>query len=360
MNQSMAITLDATHFGQPQPTGVEGYTNALLPLLTERLQAAGASVAWIGHAGAPLGMPEGTVWLSSPYRKFWSQTGLPQLLEQTRPNLYFTPSGIPPVRIGVKTAMAVHDLGVYSVPTAYTLAQRLRLRRLSFAAAKHASRIIVPSLFTAEQVQRYWKLESVVVFEGYTANTAEIEPVEQLLDTPYYLYVGRLETKKNLLPLLLGFEKLIASGSNTRLVLAGGQGHGYASIQRAIAKLSSAAEARTIETGYMSSGQKRWLYAHALAGVLPCPIEGFGLPVLDCFAAGIPALCAKSGALPEVGGDACIYVQPDSPTDWYLQMDTAGKDATQVAKLVVKGTKYLKNYTWETAADRTAEALLSA
>lgn len=358
MQSSSAITLDATHFGLPKPTGVERYVDALLPLLTRELQSRGARVAWVGHGQAPAGIPDTAAWLSSPYRRFWGQTGLPKLLAQTRPDLFFTPSGIAPVRTAVKTAMTVHDLGAYEVPAAYSLGQRVRLKGLSRRAAVGASRIIVPSRYTAGQVKNYWKIDEsriVVVPEGYVRCEADEEPIPALADMPFFLFVGRLETKKNLLPLLLGFEKLIVErGGNVRLVLAGGQGFGYRQISREIARLNPAAESCVIETDYVTDGQKRWLYANAAAGVVPCPIEGFGLPVLDCFAAGIPVVCARAGALPEVGSDACLFAVPESPTDWYLQLrDALGGNE----ELVKRGRKYLATYDWTLAAAKTAEAL---
>jgi glycosyltransferase involved in cell wall biosynthesis len=362
MSQSTsAVALDATHFATGRPTGVERYVDALLPRLSRRLQQSGASVTWIGHAPqAPAGMPTGVGWTVSPYRRFWSQTGLRQLVADTTPSLFFTPSGLPPLHTKTRTVLTVHDLAVYAAPEAFSVSQRFRQRQLVRAAARAASHVIVPSRFTSEQVNRLWKLapEKVsAVPEGFVDPEVAAEAVGSLGGVPFFVFVGRLERKKNLSTVVEGFARLVAE-QDCRLVLAGSPGYGYAHIKQAIAALPSVARARVIEPGYVSDGQRRWLLENAVAGLVPSPYEGFGLPVLECFAAGCPVICAQAGALPELAADAAVYVQWDIATDWYLQMKAVLADAASVRPLVERGREYLKLYTWERTAELTSQVLL--
>lgn len=355
------LAIDATHAGMAEnPTGVEVYSSVLLPRLSELLMAQNIDVTWIGHTAQPSPItPKGVHWISSPHRRFWSQTTLPSLLSHIRPNLFFTPSGIPPLRSVVPTAATVHDLAVYLVPHAYSPADRFRLDWLSRHACRQASRIITPSQYVSQQVQQFWHIQPhkiAVVPHGYEPESVAPLPVE-LPVRRFFLYVGRVETKKNLGVVIDGFAKLAAEDEVIGLVLAGRPGLGSAAIMRHIAKLPTSIRSRIFLPGYVSENQKIWLYQQAIAVLVPCPVEGFGFPVLEAFAVDKPAICAQSGALTEVAGDAALYVQPDIATDWYLHMRKAIQEPELVHELVRKGRQYLAAYTWESAAKQTAQAL---
>jgi len=358
------LAIDATHFALPEPTGVEVYTDALLPRLSEILLKKDIGVSWIGHAEhPPVGMPKGVHWVSSPHRRFWSQTALSALLAQTRPNLFFTPSGIPPLRSAVPTALTVHDLGVYMAPEAYSAGERLHLDFLAKRATKKAARIITPSHYVERQIEHFWKIKPEhikVVPHGYGVVSTATQEVPELVGKKFILFIGRVEKKKNLEPVVQGFAKLVESGHDYYLVLAGKPGLGYKDLQHTIRHLPKEAQSRIILPGYVANPQRVWLYGEAQFVVAPCPIEGFGLPVLEAFAAEKPIICAQAGSLPEVAGDAALYAQADIPTDWYLQMQTAITETSRMRDLVKKGSTYLASYTWEAAATATAEALLTA
>ena len=150
-----------------------------------------------------------------------------------------------------------------------------------------------------------------------------------------------------------GFAKL---ESETCLILAGKDGFGSAALKKHIALLPESVRNRILFTGYLSDGQKKWLYERALAIVIPCRYEGFGIPVLEAFTYEVPALCAQSGSLPEIGGNAAWYAQGDIATDWYLQMKRLLEDEPLRKQLVASGTKRLAEFNWNTAAEQVAQA----
>ena len=355
-----SIVIDATHLAHPYPSGVEEYTRALLPLLSQELVSAQAAVTWVGHqAEPPVPLPAGVHWISSPHRLFWSQRSLLALLNQLKPDLFFTPSGIPPLRYRGKTALTIHDLAVYADPASFTWGQRLRLHTLHLA-AKRARTIIVPSQYTAQQVAEHWHLPSErvhVVPHGYTPLSDHPEVVQGLSTAPMFIFIGRIERKKNLQPVISGFAKVVAS-QEAQLVLAGRAGYGAAALHRYVRSLPDSVRSHIHFLDYITGEQKAWLYKYAAGGLIPSPYEGFGLPVIDCFASGVVPVCAQAGALPEVAADAALYVQADSPTDWDLHMLALLNGTTNRTELAEKGKQYLKRFNWEQAATQTAEALL--
>lgn len=357
-----SILLDATHYATSHPTGVELYVNELLPRLSRLLQTEGVSVEWIGHDSVPpRGMPEGVVWHYSAYQPFWSQRRLIKELARLKPTLYFTPSGITPIRTPARTSMMVHDLSVYSFPHAYTAGQRWRLTILSRTAARKAALLLAPSDYTQKEIYHRWRIqpEKVVVTPLAAFGKASTsESVTLDLAIPIILFIGRLESKKNLHVLLEAFN-LLEAGS-AQLVVAGPEGLGAAHLISYIHSLPEAIQKHIIRPGYIADAQKRWLHEHATIVVVPGGVEGFGLPLLEAFEYGVPALCANSGALPEVGGEAALYVETRDVFAWKEQLERLLTDSSLRASLVAAGNERLSHYTWDRTAQLTAQALLSA
>jgi len=142
------------------------------------------------------------------------------------------------------------------------------------------------------------------------------------------------------------------------LVLAGKDGYGAARIH-ALAQ-SFGPEVSILMPGYISAGQKEWLFGHAAACLVPCPVEGFGLPVLEAFAHGVPAVCVKAGALPEVAGAAALYVPAPTAAAWQEALMTVEHDAAAMRHLAAAGTERLSLYSWEETARLTVDSLLTA
>lgn len=358
-----SIAIDATHFSTANATGVEGYVANLLPELSRLLIKGRVQVTWIGTtAEAPNGMPEQVRWLSVPYKRFWSQTALAEALGKEQPDLFFTPSGVAPLRYTGALAMTVHDMSAYIAPEAYTLGQRFRLRWLMGRNAAHASCIVAPSQYTANEVAHWWQIDPSVIMVtplGYAHSTVKGEPLADLDPKKgFFLFTGRLEHKKNLVPVVQGFAKL-TEYPEMHLVLAGKKGYGFKRLEKTVADLPEQLRQRILLPGYISEAQKEWLMDNATALIVPSPYEGFGLPVLEGFAHEKPVLCAQAGALPEVAGNAGVYVQSDSPIDWYLQMKKIMSEPDLFKPLVQEGSRRAKEFSWKRTAELTAERFLS-
>lgn len=361
-----SILIDATHFAVAQPTGVENYTNNLLPALSKELLKYEWEVSWISHlrekpGQAGLEVPEGVRWIYSRHKPYWSQLVLPWQLKKSKASVYFTPSGIAPLLYFGKSVMTVHDLSVYFLPEAYGFGQTVRLLFLSKMAAKRSRLILTPSLYTASLINKIWhypKEKITVTPLGYKKIKGDKAPVAGVEADPLLLYLGRIEAKKNLLPVIEGFRK-VAGTNACQLVLAGPKGQGAHEIEVLIAKMPEEIRSRIIVPGYISEEQKNWLYGKALAVLVPGKGEGFGIPVLEAFANEVPAICAQAGSLVEVGQNAVLFAQPDSPTDWSIQMKILMDNPRQRSLCVERGLALLEDYSWEKTAKLSAEAINS-
>lgn len=350
-----SIIIDATHFSTKDTTGVENYVSSLLPLLSALLLEKGFSVAWIGHQEHPHFVPKDVEWIYSPYQPFWSQRGLLRELNTRKPGLFFTPSGIAPLFYSGKTAVTVHDMSVYLSPDAFSFAQKVRLKYLLKVSARKAVVILTPSQYSASNIEKIWKISPKKIQVTHLALpkiSDEQEPIQEIPSGPSMItFIGRIERKKNLLPVIRAFSQI--NDPNTVLVLAGKEGFGIEEIRSLIK------QKRIFLTGYISDQQKRWLLANSSVIVAPCLIEGFGIPVLEAFFAGCPVICSRSGSLPEVAAEAVVYVSGKNEDEWAEQLENLLNQPELRAKYVKLGKKRLADFNWAETAERTAQSFFA-
>lgn len=356
-----SILIDATHLADEQPTGVEVYSSHLLPLLAQKLIENEVKVTLVGHTNSPPKPIPGISWIPSPHQTWWSQRRLQTILQREKPDLFFTPSGLSPVFYQGKVAMTVHDLSVYTFPAAYSPGQKLRLTFLSKKIAQRASSLLTPSQFTKTQIKRFWNIASqkvTITPLGFSISSTDEEKPLLIKDSPFFLFIGRLERKKNLTPVISAFAD-IAQKKRVQLVLAGDPGYGAEQILAQIKGLPQSAREQIILPGYVSDPQKNWLLSHCQAVLIPGMAEGFGLPVLEAFAANGLVICSQAGALPEIGKDGALYVSGPNPLEWKTLMQSIMENKIPTKEYQEKGKAILKEYTWERTSALTAQAFLT-
>jgi glycosyltransferase involved in cell wall biosynthesis len=245
-----------------------------------------------------------------------------------------------------RTVSTFHDLfvitGDYSSPEF-----RARFARQAREAAERSDLIIAVSSFTASQVGDLLKVESSrirVIHHGVhdsgravTAGSGKQNLV---------LFVGAIQRRKNISCLVKAFERLPGSW---RLALAGAP-DGFGAAEELQAVDASPARARIDVLGYVTSAQLESLYSRASIFAFPSLDEGFGMPILEAMAHGVPVLTSNGSAMPEVAGDAALLVDPMNIGDALLHLAT---DASLRETLTRKGLKRVQQFTWASAVEKT-------
>ena len=167
---------------------------------------------------------------------------------------------------------------------------------------------------------------------------------------PVILTVGAIQKRKNVARLVEAFERL---DGDWRLVLAGSQGYGAAEILARIE--ASPARARIEVTGYLTPDELAAWYATASVFAFPSLDEGFGMPVLEAMAAGVPVVTSDRSALPEVAGDAALLVNPEDTDALREALNKLIGDSDLRKDLAQRGAARARLFTWQKAACATWE-----
>jgi len=241
-----------------------------------------------------------------------------------------------------RTVSTFHDLfvmtGDYSSPDF-----RARFTTQARDAAERSDLIIAVSSFTASQVEELLNVERSrirVVHHGVRA------PAVTTKKETLVLSVGAIQRRKNIARLVKAFEIL---SDSWRLALAGApDGFGAAGELRAVEE--SPARARIDVLGYVSPAQLDSLYCRASIFAFPSLDEGFGMPILDAMAHGIPVIASNRSAMPEVAGDAALLVDPLNIGDALVRL--AGDESLR-DDLSRRGFERIKQFSWDRAVEKT-------
>jgi glycosyltransferase involved in cell wall biosynthesis len=162
------------------------------------------------------------------------------------------------------------------------------------------------------------------------------------------LSVGVLQTRKNTISALRALASL---PPRYHLVLAGGDGYGCEAIYDFI--LRERLESRVVVLGHVAAERLTILYQAASVFLFPSLEEGFGLPVLEAMAHGLPVVAANTSSLPEVGGQAVLYVDPHDPQAIAEKVLQIGEDSELRDRLIAHGLARARQFTWRRMAERT-------
>ncbi len=293
-------------------------------------------------------------------RLAWEQTGLPLVAQQVSAHVLHAPHYTMPLRCGVPVVVTVHDLTFFTEPDAHNPVTATFFRSAIRTAARRATRLIVPSKATRDELVRVLGADPTridVAYHGvdhslfHQPDPAQVQAVSDRLGLhgrPYVAYLGGLEPRKNVPALITGWAEAVADLADPpALVLGGGSGWSE-EVDEAVAAVP--AHLRLVRPGYLRFRDLPGFLGGALLVACPSRGEGFGLPVLEAMACGVPVLTTHRASLPEVGGDAVAYTEPDAGSIRNalraLLDDPARRDA-----LATAGYARSQEFTWAASAE---------
>lgn len=361
--------IDAHLLLRKEATGVPRYARQLLLAMMQTPLLEGEKVILYAHSAKPedFTLAPGWTWkiISWPFARGWTHGGLSYELIRHPVDVVFVPGHEVPTFFNKKKTQMVttiHDVAFRRVPESYSDANRLRQDWAVRGAVKKATRIISVSESTKRDlIELYRAPAEKIAVTPLAVNAADYRLTEEtrrevlqryrLSPGKYFFFVGRLEEKKNVAVLVEAFAELkrkLGLGHPLELILAGTPGYGSERILRAVARASGV---RTV--GFVSDADSAGLMRGALALCFPSKYEGFGLPILEAFAANTPVIASDIPSSREVAGEAAMFVPVENIPAWTSAMEQCLMTADLRAELIAKGQAQLQKYSWSATASAT-------
>ena len=236
---------------------------------------------------------------------------------------------------------------------------RRRKKRRYEELVRVSDRIITPSRSTASDIKRFLIVDeeriSVVRLgvdtERFHPSTSLEDELKELnIERPYILSVGTLSFRKNQTGLISAFELVAEEEKSLHLVLVGRDGWGAERVREVAEESPFRDRIRLLD--YPSRELLPALYRNASVFALLSRYEGFGLPVLEAMASGVPVVLSNRASLPEVGGDAALYVAPEEAEAAAETLKRALKDEPLREGLIKKGLERASRFSWDESARR--------
>jgi glycosyltransferase involved in cell wall biosynthesis len=294
-----------------------------------------------------------------PARLAWEQTGLPLVAQQTGAEVVHSPHYTMPLRVGRPVVVTIHDATFFTQPEQHSSVKGTFFRSATRTAVRRATRVIVPSKATRDELVRLLDADSTkidVAYHGvdpdlfHVPTDAEKARVAARLGLRggYVAFLGQLEPRKNVPTLIRGWAKAVHWRDDPpALVLAGGSGWDE-DVDAAIAEVPS--NLRVLRPGYLRFADLPGYLGGATVVAYPSHGEGFGLPVLEAMACGTPVLTTHRLSLPEVGGDAVAYTEPGLD-DIAAALSSLLDDPARRESLAKLALSRAREFTWAASAE---------
>lgn len=402
----MTIGIDASRANRSFRTGTEWYSFYLIKYLAQ----IDSKNVYILYIDEPLCSDLAEVikkasnfkvkLLKWPFRFFWTQCRLSLEMLFKYPNVLFVPAHAIPFIHPRKTITTLHDVAfardenIYErevIETDYSISSRFlsflvriftlgrhKMDSIDYLhwstkfALKHAKKIITVSEFTKKEVLSIYKeakeKKIQVVYNGFNnvlyKKINDQEKIDKVLKKygipePYFLYVGRLDKKKNTAQLVESFAIFKENNSDLKhkLVLLGSVGFGYDKVKFAIEEFNLENDIKIL--GWIDENDMPAILNGADAFVFPSLYEGFGIPVIQSLACGVPTIISDIPVLREIAKDSSLYFEPRDKYSIASAMREIVSNQTLRTSLIKQGYDVANEYSWRKCAKETLEVIRS-
>jgi glycosyltransferase involved in cell wall biosynthesis len=287
--------------------------------------------------------------------------GFPWRMRKDKLDVFHAQYIVPPFP-SCKTVVSIFDLAHERYPEFFHTFEGRALRALVRGSAKRADHVVTVSYFSAGDLVEIYGVKPDNITVIYLAASDDFRPMDQEvcrgyvrnkygLASPYILYAGRLQARKNLVRLVEAYSRLHRKGIEENLVLVGKQDWRADEILDCVRK--NGLESRVSFLGYVPGEDLPYLYNAAKLFVYPSIFEGFGLPVVESMACGTPTITSQGSSLEEIAGDGALLVDPLSASSIGDAMERALEDPTLLRSLSERGLARSKQFSYRTAASKT-------
>jgi len=269
-----------------------------------------------------------------------------------------------PITLKAKYIATIHDLTPLISNEWFLKEDSRKFKFIIKKTTERADKIIADSNSTKKDIIEFFNYPKENIEVVYLASDEIYKPVENKeeieetrkkygISKKYILFVGTIEPRKNLIRLLSVFEKLKNKFKEYQLVIVGQVGWMSEKFFEKLKNLPENVKKDIILTGYIPKKDMVYLYNGCELFIYPSLYEGFGIPVLEAMSCGVPVITSNTSSLPEVGGDACIYVNPSDEEDILYKIEKVLNSEELKKEMREKGLERAKLFSWKKTAENT-------
>nr|MBD3621087.1 glycosyltransferase family 4 protein [Sunxiuqinia sp.] len=296
----------------------------------------------------------------------WFEWMIPRVLKKYHADLFLSPDGYLSLSSNVKQLAVIHDINFAHRPQdlPWLMAKYYNFFFPKFA--KRACRIATVSKYSKTDISQSYGISSDLIDVVYNGVNERYQPTSEeekertrqkiASGSPYFLSIGSLHPRKNIDGLLRAYDEFRNAGNTeAKLVIAGGELFKTAEIRKTLECMRFKNE--VIFTGHLSGEDLHQLLGAALALTFVSFFEGFGIPVLEAMRTGVPVICSNTSSLPEVGGEAVLFVDPFDGRQITAAMQRIADDENLRVELIAKGHVQQGKFSWDRTAARLWESI---
>ena len=294
------------------------------------------------------------------------EIGIKNALHREKIDLFISPDGWTCLSTDVKTINVIHDLNFEHYP-AFIAPLALKYYKLFFPHfAKKAEQLITVSQFSKNDIANLYNIDEKKISVVYNAASDDFFEVDeqtkqqtvQMLTggVSYFVFVGSAHKRKNVERIMLAFDRFCDKHDGFKFVFAGSNKYWDKDIKNTYNQLKHKSE--IVFTGYLSTEEMNKVVSSAVALVYPSLFEGFGVPIVEGFAAHVPVITSNVTSMPEVAGEAALLVDPLSITEIVNAMEKITTDKELRTKLIQFGAERKQEFSWDKSAQQFWEIII--
>lgn len=299
--------------------------------------------------------------------KIWFDYAIPKVIQNWGADVFFSPDGYLSLRSKIPTLMLVHDLAYEHFPDQIPFWVKKYYQHYGPFFCKRADHIACVSDFTRRDVIEQYQVKENKTSVLYNGCQSIYQPItEDQKNTikekysegrDYFFYVGAMHPRKNVDQLIDAFNRFKQNTNNdVQLLLGGRWAWQTGKIKQAYDR--SAFQKDIHFLGYLPEVELPGITAAASIFTYISKFEGFGLPILEAMNCDVPSITSNRSSLPEVGGDACLYVDPDQPRQISEAMERLYSNPSLRLSLIEKGIQQRQKFNWDRSAKQLYQLLV--
>ena len=301
--------------------------------------------------------------------RWWFDVKIPLALKKYNADVFVSPDGFCSLITKVPQVLVIHDLAFIHHPKFIPTLHRFFYKRYTPLFLKKAAVIATVSEFSKKDIVDQYQVDEQKIINVSSAAKHIFQPVEwdekEAIKTEYadgceyFVFVGGIHPRKNLLNLLKAFSLFKKrQRSNMKLLVAGRLAWDYDKITEKIETYKFRQDVKLL--GYMGEAALAKLVAAAYALVFPSYFEGFGVPILEAMQSHVPVITSNTSSMPEIGETAALYADPTDAADIADQMKRIFTNENMRSQLVEKGKVVAAKYTWQRTSELMWQAIQQA